>query len=102
MNYVPNGYYLLYEMCKAILFFFFQALEDGGKYHLYSKKFSKCTKYAEMICKHFEKNFAASEMKKNSFHHLKFALTWPTMSYVLTVQCMLSFFMDNFFLFYFS
>ncbi|XP_065928089.1 uncharacterized protein [Magallana gigas] len=64
----------------------FKALEDRGKYHFYSKKFSECPKYAEMICKHFEKNCTGSEMKKNTFHHLEFALTWPTMSYVLTVQ----------------
>lgn len=92
---------ILYDMRYAkYSFFLFKALEDGGKYHFYSKKFSECPKYAEMICKHFEKNCTGSEMKKNTFYHLEFALTWPTMSYVLTVQCMLYFVMNNFFLFY--
>lgn len=99
-NCVPNDYFVWYEICllkntfiviQSIPFFLFKALEDGGKYHFYSKKFSECTKYAEMICKHFEKNCTGSEMKKNTFHHLEFALTWPTMSYVLTMQCMLYF-----------
>lgn len=81
-------------------FFLFKALEDGGKYHLYSYTFSKCKRYAEMICKLFEKNCTTIEMNKNIFNHLEFALTWPTMSYLLTVQCMLwFFFMNNFFIF---
>lgn len=94
-------YDMRYAKYSFFFFFLFKALEDGGKYHLYSNKFSKCTRYAEMICKHFEKNCTAIQMNKNIFNYLEFALTWPTMSYVFTVQCMLYFFfMINIF-FYF-
>lgn len=57
---------IIYDIryAKYSFFFLFKALEDGGKYQLYSKNFSKCTRYAEMICNHFEKNCTAIEMKK--------------------------------------
>lgn len=43
------------------------------------------------MCKLFEKKFTAIEIKENVLQHLQFALTWPSMTYVLTVHRMLYF-----------
>lgn len=87
---MPNV--LIYdEIYKVFIFSIIKALERGGEDHLYSKRFSKNKKYAEMMYKLFEKKYTAIELKGNVLPHLKFALTWPTMSYILTVHCMLYF-----------
>lgn len=79
------------EKYTVFILSFIKALERGGEDHLYRDQFSKNKKYAGMMCILFEKKCTAIELKENVLHHLKFALTWPTMSYVLTVDCMLYF-----------
>lgn len=84
---------ILYKMpkwfwCIQMIFSFFKALEKEGYDHEYSI-FSKTKKYEEMMCKLFEKKFTAIKIMENTLQHLQFALTWPSMTYVLMVHRML-------------
>lgn len=100
MKFVRNLYkmpkWLWYLIRYPNFFSIIKALEKEGGDHYYSL-FSKNKKYAEMMCKLFEKKCTGIEIKENALQHLQFALTWPSMAYVLTVHRMLYFFFTIFY-----